>query len=288
MSDALSAVLGKATAAIREHEAGSRSGGNMENVHQMRVATRRIRAYLRAARPALDEDMAGGLRRDLADLASALGAVRDLDVMIDRMHAEAGQLDDPDGAALSDLIDNLDADRVQARHALVRQLDMPGYDALLSDLDRAANVPPVYDPWIDLADLAANEFAVLAKGQRRLTKKFGSHPPDDDLHALRILGKRARYAAELLPKKAKIAAYLAALAAFQETLGEHQDACVLEEQLRAMLAVAATPDVVAAAVAAGRVIAGCRERKEAARQAWVPAWKVAHKAAEAAFGERLS
>ncbi len=234
-------------------------------------------------RPALDEDIAGGLRRDLAELAAALGEVRDLDVMIDRMHAEAAALDDPDGAALERLIDTLDADRAQARHALVRQLDLPGYDALLADLDRAANAPPVYDPWVDLTELAAAEFETLAKAHRKLTRRFGDHPPDDDLHALRILGKRARYAAELLPKTGKISAYLEALAAFQEILGEHQDACVLEDQLRAMLSGAAGPDAVAAAVAVGRVVAGCRERKEAARLAWPRAWKAAVKAAEAAY-----
>ena len=95
-------VLGKATAVPsgRTRRAADK-GGDLENVHQMRVATRRIRAYLKAAiprpRPARPPT---ALRVDLADLARALGEVRDLDVMIHRMHAEAAALGEPDTAAL--------------------------------------------------------------------------------------------------------------------------------------------------------------------------------------------
>ena len=280
VADALSAVLGKATAAIREYESGSRAGGDIENVHQMRVATRRIRAYLKAARPALDSDAADSLRADLADLARALGEVRDLDVMIARMHAEAAALGEPDTAALETLIGSLDADRGSARRALVRQLDDPDYQSLLAELDEAVNRPPVFDPWADLTELGAAEFGKLAKAQARLAKKFGVNPPDDDLHALRIWGKRARYAAELQKKSKATAAFLDALAHFQEILGDHQDASVLEEQLRAMVAASGNA---AAAVAAGRVIEGGRRRKVEARAAYPAAWKAVAHAARAAY-----
>jgi CHAD domain-containing protein len=280
IADALSTVLGKATSAIRANEAGSRQGGDLESVHQMRVATRRIRAYLKAARPALDSRAADGLRVDLADLAAALGEVRDLDVMIDRMHSEAAALGDPDTAALEKLIGSLDAHRTAARKALVAQLDEPDYQLLLAELDVAISRPPVADPWADLAELGAAEFGRLAKAHRRLVHRFGGNPPDDDLHALRILGKRARYTAELQRKSAPIAAFLDALAEFQEVLGDHQDASVLEDQLRAM--VVASGDT-AAAIAAGRVIEGGRLRKIQARAAYPAAWKAVARAAKAAY-----
>ena len=279
IADALSAVLSKATTAIRTHEAGSRTGGDMENVHQMRVATRRIRAYLKAAQPALDRAAADGLRSDLAELAGALGAVRDLDVMIDRLHTEAAALGEPDAAALEVLIDGLDDERVVARARLVRQLEDPAYQLLLVELEAAASKPPVADPWADLAALGKAEFDKLAKGQRRL-EQFGDNPPDDDLHALRILGKRARYAAELQEKSSETTVFLQALAQFQEILGDHQDASVLEEQLRAMVSASADP---AAAIAAGRIIEGGRRRKLAARQAYPAAWAAVAKAARAAY-----
>ena len=281
IADALSGVLGKATKAIRANEAGSRAGGDIENVHQMRVATRRIRAYLKAAQPALDLVVAGGLRADLSALAGALGAVRDLDVMIDRLHSEAKALGEPDTTALEVLIGALDAERQVARAALVDQLEQPGYQALLSELEKTARKPPVTDPWADLAALGAAEFGKLAKGQRRLDRSFGGNPPDDDLHALRILGKRARYAAELQPKSPAVTEFLAALAQFQEVLGDHQDASVLEDQLRAMVATTGDP---AAAIAVGRIVEGGRQRKREARAAYPEAWSAVAKAAREAYG----
>lgn len=280
IADALSTVLGKATQAIRANEAGSRQGGDIEHVHQMRVATRRVRAYLKAARPALDPAAADGLRVDLADLARALGEVRDLDVMIHRMHDEAAALGEPDTAALEALIGSLDTERNGARRALVAQLDDPDYQGLLAELDAAVARPPVSDPWADLAALGADEFDRLARSQRRLTRRYGQDPPDDDLHALRILGKRARYTAELQAKSKPMTEFLQALAHFQEVLGDHQDASVLEDQLRAMIAASGDP---AAAIAAGRVIEGGRRRKLAARAAYPAAWAAAADAARAAY-----
>lgn len=280
IADALSAVLRKATAAIRANEAGSRRGGDLESLHQMRVATRRIRAYLKAARPALDPEVADGLRLDLADLAGALGEVRDLDVMIDRLHAEAAALGDPDTAALDRLIDSLDAHRTAARQTLIARLDEPGYQLLLAELDLATARPPVADPWADLAELGAAEFGRLDKAHVRLFRKFGDDPPDDDLHALRILGKRARYTGELQRRSAPITAFLDALADFQEVLGDHQDAGVLETQLRTMVAVSGDA---AAALAAGRVIEGARRRKVQARAGYPAAWNAVARAARAAY-----
>lgn len=280
IADALSAVLGKATTAIKTHEAGSRLGGDIENVHQMRVATRRIRAYLKAAQPALDSGVASGLRADLSALAGALGAVRDLDVMIERLHSEATALGEPDAAALEVLITALDDERRTARAALVEQLEQPGYQALLTELEATARTPPVTDPWADLAALGAAEFGRLAKGQRKLERTFGGNPPDDDLHALRILGKRARYAAELQPKSPAVTVFLTALAGFQEVLGDHQDASVLEDQLRVMVA---TSGDAAAAIAVGRIIESGRNRKRAARKAYPSAWAAVASAARAAY-----
>lgn len=280
IADALSAVLSKATTAIRDHEAGSRRGGDMENVHQMRVATRRIRAYLKAAKPALDQQSADRLRADLSDLARALGEVRDLDVIIARMHTEATALGEPDTAPLEALISSLDENRGTARRALIRQLDDPDYQSLLAQLDETANRPPVADPWADLTALGAAEFGKLARAQRNLQRKFGDNPPDDDLHALRIWGKRARYAAELQKKSVATSTFLDALARLQEILGDHQDASVLEDQLRSMVAGSADTN---AAIAAGRVIEGGRQRKREARAAYPAAWKAVARAARSAY-----
>lgn len=302
IADALASVLSKATEAIRDNEAGSRVGTDIEHVHQMRVATRRIRAYLKAAKPALDAGAADQLRSDLSALARVLGEVRDLDVMIDRLHSEADDLGGHDGEALNRLVHQLDSRRDAARAALVAELDRKTFPALLAELDAAAERPPVSDPWADLPALAAAEWGKLDKAQAKLQRRFGGNPPDDDLHELRIYGKRARYSAELLTGKgsrarrpAAVKRYLAALAELQEVLGNHQDAAVLEDQLRELVANAGTggtrgrrggpsADELSAALAAGRLIERCRMRKVQARQEFPGVLGAVQRAAAKAFG----
>jgi len=280
IADAIGPVLGKAIADIRAHEDGSRRGGDIEDVHKMRVATRRVRAYLKAARPALDRTAADRLRGDVRGLAGTLGVIRDHDVMIDRLHTEAAQLGDPDTGGLEHLISRLETERIAGRDRLVSELDDPSYQALLAELEEAAAQPPVADPWADLHELAADEWRTLQKAHRKLHRTFGKNPPDDELHELRIFGKRARYAAELLHEKGDVGAFLEALAGLQEVLGDHQDACVLEDRLRELVDEAKDPH---AGIAAGRVIQGCRERRVAARAAYPNAWRKAEAAARKAF-----
>ena len=280
IADSIGPVLGKAVADIKAHEDGSRRGGDIEDVHKMRVATRRVRAYLKAARPALDRTATDRLRGDVRELAGTLGVIRDHDVMIDRLHQEAARLGDPDTGALEHLISRLETERIAGRDQLVTELDDPSYQALLSELEQAATQPPVADPWADLHELAAAEWRTLRKARRKLHKTFGENPPDDDLHELRIYGKRSRYAAELLHEKGDIGAFLEALAGLQEVLGDHQDACVLEDRLRELVVEVGDP---AAGIAAGRVIQGCRERRVQARADYPGAWKTAEAAARKAF-----
>jgi CHAD domain-containing protein len=280
IADSIGPVLGKAVADIRAHEDGSRRGGDIEDVHKMRVATRRVRAYLKAARPALDRAATDRLRGDVRELAGTLGVIRDHDVMIDRLHAEAAQLGDPDTGGLEHLISRLETERVAGRDRLVSELDDPSYQALLAELEEAAAQPPVADPWADLRELAADEWWTLQRAHRKLHRTFGKNPPDDELHELRIYGKRARYAAELLHERGDIGTFLEALAGLQEVLGDHQDACVLEDRLRELVDEVNDPH---AGIAAGRVIQGCRERRVAARAAYPDAWRRAEAAARKAF-----
>ena len=280
IADSIGPVLGKAVADIKAHEDGSRRGGDIEDVHKMRVATRRVRAYIKAARPALDRAATDRLRGDVRELAGTLGVIRDHDVMIDRLHQEAARLGDPDTGALEHLISRLETERVAGRDRLVSELDDPSYRSLLTELEEAAAQPPVADPWADLHELAAAEWRTLRKARRKLHKTFGDDPPDDDLHELRIYGKRARYAAELLHEKGDIGTFLEALAGLQEVLGDHQDACVLEDRLRELVVEVGDPH---AGVAAGRVIQGCRDRRVRARADYPGAWKKAEAAARQAF-----
>ena len=66
--------------------------GEVEPLHQMRVGTRRLRSDLRTFRPLLDRDWAESLRAELKWLGGSLGAVRDLDVLLERLRREGEDL----------------------------------------------------------------------------------------------------------------------------------------------------------------------------------------------------
>jgi CHAD domain-containing protein len=88
-----------------------------------------------------------------------------------------------------------------------------------------------------------------------------AEPTDDELHALRIAAKRARYAAELasLGGRKRATRTVKALKKLQDVTGEHQDAVVAEERLRRV----ARPET---SIAAGRLIERERGRKEEMRE----------------------
>jgi CHAD domain-containing protein len=100
---------------------------------------------------------------------------------------------------------------------------------------------------------------------RKAVQKLPDDPADEELHAVRKKGKRARYAAELAGWKAPVRR----AKELQDVLGEHQDAVVASVRLRE-LAAGATPEQ---ALAAGRLVEREEERRLEARAAWPKAWK---------------
>jgi len=250
------------------HDPGTRLGTEPESLHQLRVATRRLRAFLRAGRPLLDETWADELRAELGWLGAVLGPVRDLDVLLDHLRIEAEVLDGPDAAGATTVLRALGRERAGARRRLLRVFASDRYFALLDRVERAGDPP-----------LAAPPSALTVEGiwraeHQRLRKaigRLGSEPGDDELHEARIKVKRARYAGEL----AGLEGYVGAAKILQDVLGEHQDSIVAEERLRRIAA--AHPD---AAVAAGRLVDRERRRRAKATGDWRKQWTTLSKQAK--------
>src|SRR5262249_11287288 len=76
---------------IERHDPGTRLGRDPESLHDMRVGVRRLRALLRAGNELVATDTAE-LDERLKQLGRILGEVRDLDVLLARLDAEAAQL----------------------------------------------------------------------------------------------------------------------------------------------------------------------------------------------------
>ena len=264
--ESLRALLQHQLDQILAHDPGTRLGVDPESLHDMRVAVRRSRALLRAGRMLVATD-ASVLSEELTWLGTVLGAVRDLDVLLDHLRGEAATLGETDRPAASRLLRTLDRRRGRARRVLLRALDGERYGALLDGFEETLSTFEPSDDPSTLAALAKRQLRAL----RRDVRALGEAPENEALHGLRKRGKRTRYAYELagadaVVKRAK---------AFQDVLGEHQDSVIAEEQLRE-LAVNAPFDQV---IAAGRLIEREQARQAEARAAWRDAWRRLQRAA---------
>jgi CHAD domain-containing protein len=276
--DHVRASLDQRLRALLTHEPGTRTGEDIEDLHQMRVAVRRMRATLKAARPLLDAAWSDDLRAELGWLGGALGPVRDLDVLLLRLHREMASLPADEQNAGVALLDALERERTTARAAMLEALTAPRYFGLLERLAETVSAPlptpaPGDAPRPALVDLVRAE----ARKLRRAVEKAGDDPPDEVLHALRIRGKRVRYTGELVapslrgtPAGKQVKRLLSATTALQEVLGDHQDACVAEQRIRGLLAgLDVTPDTV---FVAGRLVERETHRAAEKRREWRGAW----------------
>jgi CHAD domain-containing protein len=272
------ASLDQRLRALLAHEPGTRTGEDIEDLHQMRVAVRRMRATLKAARPLLDATWADDLRAELGWLGGALGPVRDLDVLLLRLHREIASLPTTEESAGAVLLDALERERTTARGAMLEALTAPRYFALLERLADIVGAPlptpgPTEAGQPALVDLIRTE----ARKLRRAVERAGDDPPDEVLHALRIRGKRVRYTGELVapsmdgtPEGKAVKRLLSATAALQEVLGDHQDACVAEQRIRGLVAeLDATPETL---FVAGRLVELEVHRAVEKRREWWGAW----------------
>jgi CHAD domain-containing protein len=275
----LRSLLERQYASILRHDPGVRLDLDAEDVHGIRVAARRTRAMLRAARPLLDPSWAEPLRDELKWLGGSLGRRRDLDVLIARLQDQIEQLDQPERTAATVLVERLGEDRETAQAIAVDALRSDRYYALLDQLEAAARGPRVRRGEVSLRKLARKEFKRL----RAAADELGPASTDAELHRARILGKRARYTAELAESEVGEPALRVVERAkvFQDVLGAHQDAIVAEARLRELLADLGSSG---AAFAAGRLVERERKRRREARAQLPKAWRKLDKTARGAFG----
>ena len=270
---ALGIALDAEYRALLAHDPGTRRGDDPEDLHQLRVATRRLRAFLRVARPLVDSDWSTSLRAELGWLGGHLGPARDLDVMLGRLRAEVEALGG-DSEDIAGLLESLEEERSAAYRDVLEVLGGDRYFALLDRLE-ATSAPPLTGDETTLAAIFHRE----AKRMRRTIAALGEDPEDDALHASRIAVKRARYAADLSAHELGRPGerFVAVAKQLQDILGDHQDAVVAEGRIRDW-AVSAP----ASRFAAGRLVQLERDRMAAARAAWPEAWQRLDQAARRA------
>jgi CHAD domain-containing protein len=244
-----------------------RIGEDPEGVHQARVATRRLRSDLRTFRRVLDETWSEPLRDELEWLGGLLGAVRDTEVLLERLEGRVDELPEGDADDGKQLLHLLTDRREYQRAELLDAMRSDRYLALLDALVDASRAPRFAADEDEEDDVELARF--VRKPWRKLKKSvaaLGDDPSDHELHRVRIRAKRARYAAEAVagalgkaPKK-----FAKKIADLQDILGEHQDAVVAEAWLREHRSTA--PFV------AGELVAIERAATRAAREEWPDVW----------------
>lgn len=247
-------------------------GADPEGVHQLRVAVRRIRAVLKASR----FDDGGALLAELRWFFGELGPLRDLDVLLDRFHGDTEGFSADEMVAFERLLKGLRTERGQARRRATRALRGKRYERLLATLAETDAAPK--------APAGTGLVAEIVKPFRKLRKaveQAGADPEDQVLHDLRIRGKKLRYAAELAaPTGGKpVRRLVKATKGLQDVLGEHQDACVAEQRVRALVA-----EDAAEAFIAGRLVERERNRQADARGQWYEAYQEVERSAVELLG----
>jgi CHAD domain-containing protein len=235
------AILRRQFAAFLAHEPGTRLGEDPEELHDMRVAARRMRAAMRLFDDALPA-RAEKHRAEVSWIARALGEVRDLDVQLEQIHAWSAGADGADREALQVLASMMAARRSASRRQLLRALDSRRYERLVASAGALLRRGPSRQALASAGASAQVPVVVIAPGlisrRYRKVRKLGSHirpdSPPEDFHRLRIECKRLRYAleffVEIYGKPAQ--ALIQRLVVLQDLLGQHQDAYVAISHLQ--------------------------------------------------------
>jgi CHAD domain-containing protein len=246
MAEAARRILAFHLARMARHERGAREGQDLEELHDMRVATRRMRAALRTFAPHLDQKAYKPFRKALRRTGRVLGAVRDLDVFREKTDRYLQMFPEANRSGLDPLLAAWQAEHDRAREAMLAFLDGDEYVRFKKEFGRFLERPgagAATDPEGAQAPrvrqampaLVIAGYAAVRAYEDRVT---GGETPLPRFHELRIAAKRLRYTLEFfreaLPAGAR--SLIEHLKALQDHLGDLQDAVVTCGILRDFLA----------------------------------------------------
>ena len=216
-------------AALREQQRQLRAAAarlpdsGSDDVHDGRVAARRMRSLLKTFRPMLDARCARLMRADLRSFARSLALVREADVRRDLLVELSAS--DPGLAAedLQRLATLLDDRCLEARSSLARHVAEPGWAALAAAVQSEAAIADLrIRPDVTLGDLLVR----ISDSWTAAVRYLESEPSDAaGLHALRLALKHCRYALDPVADVApdEVGQLLRRLRAAQDGIGEHRD-----------------------------------------------------------------
>ncbi|MFN8485070.1 MAG: CHAD domain-containing protein [Anaerolineae bacterium] len=218
-----------------KEEDGAREGADIEAVHKMRVATRRMRAALKMFAPYYKARVVRDLEADLADTARALGRVRDLDVALAHVDEYAETLPAEARVGLEPLTEHWRKRRDKARKKLIAWLDGGAYKRFIAHFTDFVETPgkgALKTAEDEVQPILVRHLAPAAIwdafAEVRAFDRVVANAPVEVLHQLRIHSKRLRYTLEFFAEDLGPNADLLvnAVTAMQDHLGELHDAHV--------------------------------------------------------------
>lgn len=212
-------------------------GTDVEGVHQMRIALRRLRSAFSLFRNVLEKKHTAKLRGELTWLAGILGKARDLDVLVtETLPVVLAAFDDH--AGLLEFYDKALIAQIKANNEVRVTLSSQRYHKLLSSLTSLLERDLLLEPTYSSRRLKVLSIATatLAKRHKQLHKhdKSLARMNPAELHSIRITVKKQRYTAEFfasLYHSEKSRTYIDSLSRLQDLMGELNDINIAEALL---------------------------------------------------------
>lgn len=239
MAEAVRKVMYRQYQVMLVNEAGCRSGKSIDAVHDMRVATRRLRVAFRLFGSYYKRGLVRDLETDLRKTGRTLGAARDLDVFNKTARQYLRTLPKQQRSDLDPLLASWKRERQLASRTLVEYFDSPRYRRLVDKLGDFLATPGAgtINNKATAAPVQVRHVLVSTIWQRYETvRAYEAVLPKaapEMLHALRIECKYLRYTLEFFQDVLGpgIAPVIRQVIAVQDHLGEIQDAEVANRLL---------------------------------------------------------
>jgi CHAD domain-containing protein len=244
MSEVAKKVLAVHFRKMVANEKGTRKGEDIERLHDMRVAVRRMRTAARLFDRFLDAEEFEPFARELRVLGRTLGPVRDLDVMTDHARRFRETMPMRERLDMDTLLREWRERRVKLRGRLLEHLDASAYSRFKRDFsafleDASAGAPAVLTKSGRVRpSLLSHEGAVVLHEHLAAVRAYDGWLTGEDVplrryHRLRIEVKRLRYALEFLSDVTGPEAepLVASLKAVQDHLGEMREAWMTADLL---------------------------------------------------------
>jgi CHAD domain-containing protein len=223
------------------NESGTREGVDIEALHDMRVATRRMRVALRMFGGYFEEDTYSLLLGNLKTAGKALGRPRDLDVFMEKTQQYLATLPVECAADLDIVQERWRAQRDKAQEKLIAYLESDVYRAFVDEMAEFVSTPGLGSADLELVRFSPVNARHVAPGMiyeaYQGVRVYESEVPCaslEILHQLRLAAKQLRYTIEffreILGKEANDV--ISTVVKMQDHLGALNDANVAQAMLR--------------------------------------------------------